>query len=85
MSDFSPPTRPLLKLVGEDGNAFSILGRCMKAARRDGWNPQELDAFHAETTSGNYDHLLELEQACTSSTTQRRPGHANRKLRELTE
>ena len=46
-----------VKLVGEDGNAFAILGRCRQAlarARRlDLWNE-----FHKEATSGDYNHLL---------------------------
>ena len=46
-----------VKLVGEDGNAFAILGRCRKAMekakRLDLW-----DEFYKEATSGNYNHLL---------------------------
>ena len=46
-----------VKLVGEDGNAFAILGRCRqamaKARRLDLW-----DDFYKEATSGNYNHLL---------------------------
>ena len=46
-----------VKLVGEDGNAFAILGRCRQAlarARRlDLW-----DEFHKEATSADYNHLL---------------------------
>ena len=50
--------RPKIKLVGEDGNAFSILGRCQKAAQQAGWSKEELDRFMAAATSGGYDHLL---------------------------
>lgn len=46
-----------VKMVGEDGNAFAILGRCRQAlarARRlDLWNE-----FHKEATSADYNHLL---------------------------
>ena len=46
-----------VKMVGEDGNAFAILGRCRQAlarARRlDLW-----DEFHKEATSADYNHLL---------------------------
>lgn len=45
-------------LVGEDGNAFSILGRVAKELKRGGASPDEVDAFHAEATSGDYDNLL---------------------------
>ncbi len=52
------PTRPTVELVGEDGNAFSILGRCSRAARRAGWSKEEIEAFHTEAMEGDYDHLL---------------------------
>lgn len=52
-----PITNIKLSLVGEDGNAFSILGRARaalrKARRMDLW-----DAFHKEATSGDYNNLL---------------------------
>lgn len=47
-----------VKLVGEDGNAFAILGRCSTAARRAGVSKEDRDAFLKEAMSGNYDHLL---------------------------
>lgn len=45
-------------LVGEDGNAFAILGRVTGALRRAGVDEAERDAFVAEATSGDYDNLL---------------------------
>jgi hypothetical protein len=48
-----------VKLVGEDGNAFAILGRCQQAARRAGLPKTEIDAFIAEATAGDYDNLLQ--------------------------
>jgi len=45
-------------LVGEDGNAFSILGRVQQAMRRAGVPTGEIDAYFAEATAGDYDHLL---------------------------
>lgn len=47
-----------VKLLGEDGNAFFILGRCLQAMRRAGISEKERDEFRKEATSGNYDHLL---------------------------
>lgn len=47
-------------LVGEDGNAFAILGRVQKALRSAGVPKEELDAYFAEATSGDYDHLLRV-------------------------
>jgi hypothetical protein len=48
-----------VRLVGEDGNAFAILGRVIKAMRRAGVSDAEVKAFQQEATSGNYDHLLQ--------------------------
>ena len=52
-----PITDIKLTLVGEDGNAFMILGRARAALRRarrmDLW-----DAFNKEATSGDYNNLL---------------------------
>ena len=47
-----------VKLVGEDGNAFAILGRVTKAMRKAQVDPTEIKAFQNEATSGDYDHLL---------------------------
>ena len=47
-----------IELVGQNGNAFNILGICLRAMRRAGLSKEEQDAFQAEATSGNYDHLL---------------------------
>ena len=47
-----------VQLVGEDGNAFSILGRVSRALRRGGATEEEIKEFHDEATSGDYDHLL---------------------------
>ena len=49
--------RPVLTLIGQDGNAFAVLGKARRAlllaGRGDEWG-----AFLAEATSGDYDHLL---------------------------
>lgn len=45
-------------LVGEDGNAFAILARCKRQARRAGLPQEEIDAFMKEATAGGYQHLL---------------------------
>jgi hypothetical protein len=47
-----------LELVGLDGNAFSLLGAFSKAARRQGWTPEEIKVVRDKATSGNYDNLL---------------------------
>jgi hypothetical protein len=52
-----------VKLVGEDGNAFAIMGRVSKAMRRADVPKSEIDQFYKEATSGDYNHLL---QTCMS-------------------
>lgn len=42
----------------DDGNAFAVMGKALRAARRAGWRSAELGAFKREATSGDYDHLL---------------------------
>jgi hypothetical protein len=49
--------RPQVQLVGLDGNAFSILGRCRRATRKI-WNEAQWRKFHDEATADDYDHLL---------------------------
>ena len=38
-------------LVGQDGNAFAIIGRTRRALKRGGATPEEIKAFTTETTS----------------------------------
>ncbi len=47
----------VVKLVGEDGNAFSILGRVRRALRRAGM-PEKAEEYLARATTGDYHHLL---------------------------
>jgi len=47
-----------VKLIGEDGNAFHILGKVMRKLRNAGLSDEEVNAYYAEATSGDYDHLL---------------------------
>lgn len=51
-------TRPTVVLCGEDGNAFAIMGKCRKAARKAGWTDEQWKAVHAKMMEGDYDHLL---------------------------
>ena len=48
----------IVQLVGEDGNAFAILGRCQHEARRAGIPRAEIARFFDEAFAGDYDHLL---------------------------
>ena len=45
-------------LVGQDGNAFSILGRMNRAGKAAGWDKAYRDEVTREATSGDYDKLL---------------------------
>jgi hypothetical protein len=47
-----------VRLVGEDGNAFAILGRVSSALRKAHVDKAERDAFMAEATAGDYNDLL---------------------------
>jgi hypothetical protein len=58
--DFEPRYPDIsVQLTGEDGNAFAILGRTQHALRRAGVSHDEIQAYLAEATSGDYDHLLQ--------------------------
>lgn len=52
------PERPTVRLVGEDGNAYSIIGRVKEALRRAGYSKEQLLEFQREATSGDYDNVL---------------------------
>ena len=52
--------RPKVELIGRNGNAFAILGRCRQASRKGGWTTEEWESFESEATSGDYDHLLRV-------------------------
>ncbi len=47
-----------VRLIGEDGNAYSILGRVSKAMKREGISAEEIAEFMTEAKSGDYNHLL---------------------------
>lgn len=54
----APITSVKVRLVGEDGNAWVILGRCRAAMRKAGYPQAFIDTFVTEATAGNYDDLL---------------------------
>lgn len=53
-----PITEVTVKLIGEDGNAFSIIGKVKKELKRSGYDNTFIEKFIDEATSGDYDHLL---------------------------
>lgn len=65
MSDdnFVPGTtipKPRVKLVGEDGNAFSIMGRVARGLKRAKVPREVIEAYQTESMSGDYDNLLSV-------------------------
>lgn len=50
--------KPVVKLLGKDGNAYAIIGACRRAGRKAGWSNEQLEELVAEMTSGDYNHLL---------------------------
>ena len=53
-----PLTKPTVKLIGHNGNAFSIMGHVKHALRRAVPDKEYIDKYLNEATSGEYDHLL---------------------------
>jgi len=52
--------RPRVKLIGEDGNAFNILGICRQAAKDANWTDEQWTEFEAHATDGDYNRLLQI-------------------------
>ena len=51
--------KPKVKLIGEDGNVFAIIGRCVKALRtKDGKKAREFQ--EKALRSSSYDEVLQL-------------------------
>lgn len=50
--------RARVRLVGEDGNAFAIIGRARRALQHAGADPGDVATFIREATAGDYDQLL---------------------------
>tara|TARA_Y100000289_G_C3864304_1_gene120177 strand:- start:240 stop:470 length:231 start_codon:yes stop_codon:yes gene_type:complete len=45
-------------LIGEDGNAFAIMGRVQRALKQHGVPKEEIEQYLKESQSGDYDNLL---------------------------
>jgi hypothetical protein len=58
MKNMTTLGKPTVKLIGEDGNAFAIMGRVKKALMRAGADKEYIDKYLKEAISGDYDHLL---------------------------
>ena len=53
-----PENKPRVKLIGQDGNAFRVMGAAQKAMRQFGLPKEKIDEYMKEAMSGDYDHLL---------------------------
>lgn len=51
--------RVTVQLSGEDGNAFSIIGRVARELRRAKVPDAEITKFRDEAMSGDYDNVLQ--------------------------
>lgn len=49
-----------VELIGQDGNAFMVLGLVSKALKRAGVPKAEVDEYMKEAMSGDYDNLLQV-------------------------
>jgi hypothetical protein len=49
----------VVPLVGEDGNAFNLIGLVARALRRAGVSQEEINQFQSDAMSGDYDHVLQ--------------------------
>ncbi len=55
-----PKTDIEVRLVGEDGNAFAIMGKVSSALRRAGYDKDFINQYQTEATSGDYNKLLQV-------------------------
>ena len=53
-------TNVTVELVGQDGNAFSIMGRVTSAMKRAGVDREIINEYQREAMSGDYNHLLQV-------------------------
>ncbi len=47
-----------VSLIGNDGNAFSVMGAVTKAMSRAGVSKEEQDEYFRQATAGDYSQLL---------------------------
>ena len=56
----APSSKPTVKLIGLDGNAFSVMGNVKRALKRAGADQEYIDQYLKEATSGDHNHLLSV-------------------------
>ena len=53
-----PEKKPAVKLSGEDGNAYGIMGRVKRALAKHGADQEYINKYLQESMSGDYNNLL---------------------------
>ena len=56
----APEIKPMVRLVGEESNAFLIMGRVKKALVKAGADQEYINQYIQESQSGDYDNLLRV-------------------------
>jgi len=51
--------KPTVRLIGEDGNAFAIMAKVIKALRDNNLS-DKIDRYKKRALSGDYDNLLQV-------------------------
>ncbi len=54
----APKHKPVVRLTGQDDNAFFILGAVKNALKSTEADKEYIDQYTKEAMSGDYDHLL---------------------------
>jgi len=52
--------KPQVQIIGEDGNAFTILGKVRRSMVDHGCDKEYIEKYMEEAMSGDYDHLLRV-------------------------
>lgn len=51
--------KPILELSEQDGNAFFIIARARRVARKAGWSDDKIEEFTEEAKNGDYDNVIQ--------------------------
>ena len=52
--------KPKVKLIGEDGNVFNLIGLCSKALRKAGQSDKAIELSTKVFSCGSYNNALNL-------------------------
>jgi len=51
--------KPVVELLGSDGNAFLIIAKCRRALQGAGYTAEQVEEFSVEAKLGDYDHVIQ--------------------------